>query len=135
MANFTFNTQQLAVSFSDSSTDDKGVVSHAWTFGDGTSSSQPSPNHTYSQAGTYLVTLTVADAEGKQASKSQQVQVSESQQGCAGVVSWTNGAVFVAGDQVAYQNIKYTANWWTKGDNPADNSGQYKVWTANGSCN
>lgn len=135
VANFTFNTQQLAVSFSDSSTDDKGVVSHAWTFGDGTSSSQPSPSHTYSQAGTYLVTLTVADAEGKQASKSQQVQVSESQQGCAGVVLWTSGAVFVAGDQVAYQNIKYTANWWTKGDNPADNSGQYKVWTANGSCN
>ncbi|MDP5211477.1 S8 family serine peptidase [Pseudoalteromonas tunicata] len=134
VANFSFNTNQLSVSFTDTSSDDKAVASYAWSFGDGATSMQASPSHTYTQAGSYLVSLTVKDAEGLEATKTQQVQVSESQQGCSGVVAWSTSSVYVAGDQVAYQNTKYTANWWTKGDNPADNSGQYKVWTANGSC-
>jgi PKD repeat protein len=36
----------------------------AWNFGDGTSSSQQNPTHTYSTAGTYSVTLTVSNDAG-----------------------------------------------------------------------
>lgn len=135
VANFSFNTNKLAVSFTDNSNDDKAVTSRTWSFGDGATSTQTSPSHTYNQAGSYQVSLTVKDADGLEATKTQQVQVSDSQQGCSGAVAWSASAVYVAGDQVAYQNTKYTANWWTKGDNPADHSGQHQVWTANGGCN
>ncbi|HKI85817.1 MAG TPA: PKD domain-containing protein, partial [Thermoanaerobaculia bacterium] len=36
----------------------------SWDFGDGATSIQPSPQHTYSTGGTYTVTLTVANAGG-----------------------------------------------------------------------
>jgi PKD repeat protein len=54
-----------AVTFSSSgSTDPDGtIVSYAWDFGDGNSSSDPNPTHTYA-AGTYTATLYVVDNEG-----------------------------------------------------------------------
>lgn len=36
-----------------------GYATYVWSFGDGTSSTNPSPSHTYSAAGTYSVCLTV----------------------------------------------------------------------------
>ncbi|MFB7948541.1 collagenase [Kitasatospora phosalacinea] len=36
-----------------------------WTFGDGSSSDQRNPSHTYAKAGTYTVALTVTDANGR----------------------------------------------------------------------
>jgi PGF-CTERM protein len=52
----------LAVVFTDAS---KGrPTSWSWDFGDGSSSSIQSPVHTYTQAGTYSVTLTVRNAYG-----------------------------------------------------------------------
>lgn len=45
------------VSFNDQSTG--GVTARLWSFGDGTSSSQPTPVKRYAAAGTYSVTLTV----------------------------------------------------------------------------
>jgi gliding motility-associated-like protein len=35
-----------------------------WDFGDGKTSSQQNPTHTYTEAGEYIVTLTVTDAQG-----------------------------------------------------------------------
>jgi PKD repeat protein len=50
------------VAFTDAS---KGrPTSWSWDFGDGSSSTTPSPVHTYTQAGTYSVTLTVRNAYG-----------------------------------------------------------------------
>ena len=46
---------------------DGDSLSYAWDFGDNQASSQPNPEHTYDENGTYLVTLTVSDpalAEG-----------------------------------------------------------------------
>ena len=45
-------------------TDDNGIVSYEWDFGDTTTATGVSPGHTYAAAGTYTVTLTVTDAEG-----------------------------------------------------------------------
>ena len=47
---------------SDQSWDEDGVITNVqWDFGDGTSSTQINPRHTYTNPGTYNVTLTVTD--------------------------------------------------------------------------
>lgn len=40
------------------------IVSYAWDFGDGTTSSSPSPSKVFSESGNYQVTLTVTDDDG-----------------------------------------------------------------------
>ncbi|MEQ1895584.1 MAG: PKD domain-containing protein, partial [Planctomycetota bacterium] len=52
----TSGTAPLVVAFTNQSTG--AITSHAWTFGDGASSSLASPSHTYTAPGTYTVTLT-----------------------------------------------------------------------------
>ncbi|WP_035794621.1 collagenase [Kitasatospora mediocidica] len=51
------------------------ITSWNWTFGDGTSSTQQNPSHTYAAAGTYTVVLTVTDSSGKSASTPTSVTV------------------------------------------------------------
>ncbi len=64
------------VTYSDRSTDPDGkVVAWHWEFGDGASSSEPSPTHAYHQQGTYTVILTVTDDNGAQASTSATITV------------------------------------------------------------
>ncbi|WNB85078.1 PKD domain-containing protein [Cellulomonas sp. ATA003] len=66
----------VAVLDGSTSTDADGrVVSHAWSFGDGTTGSGPTANHTYSTAGSYTVKLTVYDDKGAQKSTSSTVTV------------------------------------------------------------
>jgi PKD repeat protein len=59
----------LAVDFSSaSSTDSDGtIVSRAWTFGDGGTSTATNPSHTYTAAGSFPVALTVTDDDGASA--------------------------------------------------------------------
>lgn len=55
----------LAVSFQSSGTDADGTIaSYAWTFGDGATSTQQNPSHTYTAAGSYTATVTVTDNSG-----------------------------------------------------------------------
>jgi PKD repeat protein len=72
-ADFQAQTNGLRALFTDMSTGQPS--SWTWAFGDGASSSAQSPEHTYAQAGTYNVTLTVANAAGS-SSKSKFVTVS-----------------------------------------------------------
>ena len=54
----------LEVNFNGSnSTDDDGITSYAWDFGDGNSSILANPTHTFTEEGTFLVSLTVTDVE------------------------------------------------------------------------
>jgi predicted extracellular nuclease/PKD repeat protein len=65
VAGFSFVASNLSVDFSDSSIDSDGsVVSWAWSFRDGNSSTDQNPNHTYGGAGIYSVELTVSDDDG-----------------------------------------------------------------------
>ncbi|MEZ4417585.1 MAG: PKD domain-containing protein [Gemmatimonadota bacterium] len=64
-AAFTSACTDLDCTFTDGSTDvDGAVVSWAWDFGDGGTSTAQNPAHTYAVAGTYSVTLTVTDDDG-----------------------------------------------------------------------
>ena len=55
----------LTVEFVGSGVDTDGtIISYSWNFGDGSTSNQPNPSHTYSNAGTYTVKLTVTDDKG-----------------------------------------------------------------------
>ena len=64
-ASFEFSATGLTVDFTDTSVDPDGfIVSWEWNFGDGTSSTQQNPTHTYDTADTYIVSLTVTDNDG-----------------------------------------------------------------------
>ena len=56
----------LTVNFAGSASGGTEPYSYSWDFGDGASSSEQIPSHTYSQAGDYTVTLTVTDRENNQ---------------------------------------------------------------------
>ncbi|HVS16821.1 MAG TPA: PKD domain-containing protein [Thermoanaerobaculia bacterium] len=62
VADFTFGTNNLTVVFTDTST---GFPNKwLWDFGDGNTSTRQNPSHTYSDAGTYVVTLTATNSQG-----------------------------------------------------------------------
>ena len=54
----------LAVSSAGSSDPDGDPLSYAWRFGDGATSTEPNPSHTWAVAGTYPIELTVSDGRG-----------------------------------------------------------------------
>lgn len=80
LSNFTF-------SFSPSVS---GAASYAWSFGDGGTSTQQSTAHTYVQAGTYTVSLTVTDANGCSATHTQTLQTQT-----AGLAEWEGSGLTV----------------------------------------
>jgi hypothetical protein len=69
-ANFSIGSGQasgvvpLTVDFIDQSTSDRPIASRQWDFGDGNTSTETNPHHTYTAVGTYDVTLTVTDNQG-----------------------------------------------------------------------
>jgi photosystem II stability/assembly factor-like uncharacterized protein len=64
-ASFEFVATGLTVDFMDTSIDPDGfIVGWEWKFGDGNSSTQQHPKHTYTNANSYIVTLTVTDDDG-----------------------------------------------------------------------
>src|SRR5690349_25170707 len=77
VADFTFQCNDLACTFTDASTDDDGTVaSVAWDFGDGaTSTAKPQATHTFAAAGTFQVKLTATDNDGDNNSKTIPVPV------------------------------------------------------------
>jgi PKD repeat protein len=72
-AKFSTTCAALRCDFRDGSTDDVGIASWSWSFGDAAESTDKSPNHSYGAAGNYDVTLTVSDDEGETSSQTKQV--------------------------------------------------------------
>ncbi|RYF87186.1 MAG: PKD domain-containing protein [Chitinophagaceae bacterium] len=78
-ANFTANKDAFCqapatVNFTNSSV---SGVSYSWDFGDGTTSTQLSPSHTFTALGTYNVTLVVTGSNGCSATITKQIKVLE----------------------------------------------------------
>jgi len=78
VANFTYVINNLDVSFDSSISDDPDgyLTNWTWDFGDGDSSYEEHPQHTYAAYGTYDVTLTVRDNDSATNSITKSVSVS-----------------------------------------------------------
>jgi len=133
VSSFTYSKAALAVSFYNTSTDDKAVTAYNWSFGDGSSSTNANPSHSYSSAGSYQVSLTVYDAEGFNHTSSQTVIISDdsNNQGCNGLAAWSVSSSYAVGDKVSHNGYKYDAIWWSTGASPEVYS---NVWSKTGAC-
>jgi hypothetical protein len=60
-AGFTYAVNGFTVTFTNTS---KAAISYSWNFGDGSSSTQPTPSHLYSSNQNYTIPLTASDASG-----------------------------------------------------------------------
>ncbi len=67
VASFTYTIEEGNVTFNASGSHDPdgSIESYSWDFGDGAAGTGENVTHSYSQSGTYHVTLTVTDNEGK----------------------------------------------------------------------
>lgn len=76
----------LTVSFDSSGSKDPdgAIMTYDWDFGDGGSSSETNPIHTYQDTGIFNAVLTVTDDMGEAAISSVSVTVAESDEGCIG---------------------------------------------------
>ncbi len=78
--------------------------------------------------GTYTITAKAYDnLNGTTTSSSITVTVSTS---CA-AAAWNSSSIYTVGMQASYNGHIYTANWWSQGNQPDQNIGQ---WTDNGPC-
>jgi len=78
-ANFTSTADLLAVTFTNTSTDAETAATaleYKWTFGDGMTSTEANPMHTYAADGTYDVKLEVWDPGSGASAKTQSLTVS-----------------------------------------------------------
>jgi len=55
----------------------ENIISWSWDFGDGATSNEQNPSHSYSQEGTYCVSLTVTDNNGNSSGIMRFIVVSE----------------------------------------------------------
>jgi len=92
----------LEVTFSSAgSSDPEGQpLTYSWTFGDGATSTEANPVHTYATAGAYQARLTVSD--GVNSSISPPIAISAGSVPTATILTPTDGSQFQAGDVITY---------------------------------
>lgn len=80
VAKFAASIDGADANFTDQSSDPKdqqsgGIVNWEWDFGDGTTSEDRNPAHTYTEDGTYKVSLTVTDNGGLTSTTTEEIEV------------------------------------------------------------
>ncbi len=125
-------TSGAAVSFSSAGSNDSdgNIAAYSWTFGDGGSSNNANPSHTYAAAGNYSVSLTVTDNDGATGSNSTTASIVDPipdnvapTANANGPYSGTSGAAVSfssAGSNDSDGNI--AAYSWTFGDGGSSNN-------------
>src|SRR5262245_5308789 len=98
----TSGAAPLQVAFSSNgSFDPEGVpLTYLWTFGDGATSTQANPSHTYTAAGPYVARLRVSD--GVNNTLSSDLAISVGNPPVPVILSPQNGATFRAGDVISF---------------------------------
>ena len=129
VARYTISCPSLHCSADGStSSDDVGIVSYKWNWGDGRTETHVGPiaNNTWAVAGTYSITLTVTDGGGLTNSVTKQVTIPTSaanQPPTATITAPPNGSSFAQGASVSFAG---------SGQDPEDGAltGGSLVWTS-----
>ena len=131
----------IAFSSAGSSDSDGNIASYQWDFGDGASSNMADPQHSYSAAGVYTVSLTVIDDGGLSHSASTTASINEDDQGNCDAPSYMAGTQYQAGDVVANGGRKYRcdiAGWCSSSSawayEPGVGAHWQQAWTDVGEC-
>lgn len=126
VASFTFSCSGLTCSFDASaSTDDYGISSYSWNFGDGTTGSGKTVSKTYSAGGTYSVTLTVKDTANQTGTQTKSVTVSSGAPctNCeyyTGTLSGTGAQAYQPNGSYYYSSVSGTHQGWLQGPSGTD---------------
>ncbi len=132
VVDFVSNSPQCLgtpISFTDASTGGTAPLTTSWTFGDGGSSSQASPSHTYAEPGVYTVTLAVRDRTGATDSHSRSVTVSPVPAATA-----ANSGPYCAGETISLVASGGAAYSWS-GPNGFSSSSQNPTISSAGAAN
>ncbi len=126
-ADFSVAKADLQATFTDASSDPDGtIVSRSWNFGDGGTSTDTNPVHTYAGAGTYTVQLIVTDNGGAQNTVTQSVTVAAhvNQTPTASFTTQVDRlAINVNGSGSGDSDGTIQSYAWSWGDGTADGSG------------
>ncbi|RKZ99348.1 MAG: hypothetical protein DRQ47_11190 [Gammaproteobacteria bacterium] len=76
-AEYTTRTSNLTATFTNNTSGGDGDFTYEWDFGDEGTSTEDSPSHTYSMAGSYTVVLTATDGQSNISTFSSSVTVSD----------------------------------------------------------
>jgi len=109
-ANFTYEKTGFDVTFTNTSAN---ATSYSWDFGDGMTSGDENPSHTYSSEGAYTVTLTAMDGMGGSDEKMEEILISTATFDAA-VLSSAAGKVWKLDGEASYY-VGPTAGsneWW-----------------------
>lgn len=122
------------------------ITLYLWDFGDGNTSQQANPSHTYASIGTYTVTLTVTDNDGKSNTAATVANISEGNTGggngdnCEAPI-YNAGTQYNAGDIIQNVNRKFRcdiAGWCSSTGawayEPGVGAHWEQAWTDVGSC-
>ena len=139
-ASFSVATSDLQASFdaSASSDPDGSISSYSWDFGDGSSGSGVNATHTYAQAGSFTVTLTVMDNDGATDSTSQTVDVTSGGGAPCTGCDTRSGTLSGSGDWDAqpdgtwFQSGGGTFEAWLEGPSSADFDLELRKWNGSG---
>lgn len=100
----------IAFSSANSSDSDGSIVGYRWDFGDGSSSNQSSPAHSYAQSGNYSVTLFVTDDAGAKHSATTSAVITDPVTGDCNAAQYNAGSGYRAGDLVSNAGGLYKCN-------------------------
>ena len=114
--NWTYNGN--AVVFADQSTSSPGqIIGWTWDFGDGTTSNNSNPTHTYANGGLYTVCLTIFTSDSCSSTVCNQVQAAGGGPQCSADFTWSYNGTSVVFADISTASPGNVNSWsWDFGD-------------------